>query len=296
MPEVGGEVPFAASDLRRINAEVSTKHFVPLENGRDRFGNRLFPAQDTGYIDKQGEMVRAAMLTSPQGQEFIGRNHGILRDVTSGLTHFYQMRRDITSLKESEEFQMSPGRSLRYLDSGGQSYIYLLTISQPTPDEGTSEPRRYIIKVRNDYRPDAYYLSQPYINEMLQTQAVGQDFATELSNLGVALPTFLFATGQMSCREYIEGSPPQSSPELEHTLDTLGSTIGPYIANQEKSGNTLWNNIAVDAWISEGAAAGRNFLQSNDGRLYWIDPLVHEQTADHVSRNPLRKRELDTGS
>jgi len=62
---------FAANDLV-VDPDASLKYFIPLAEfsdkvHRDRFGNRVFTSPDKGYVDRQGDINKAALLVSPQG-------------------------------------------------------------------------------------------------------------------------------------------------------------------------------------------------------------------------------------
>lgn len=102
---------------------------------------------------------------------------------------------------------------------------------------------------------------------MLQVQSIAKDLAPQLAELEVDMPTFLFATGQMSCTEYVEGSHPETTEETRKNLKLVESLAGGYTQQQESKGNALWQEIFVDP--------GRysNFLQRSGGKLVWVDPL-----------------------
>lgn len=262
----------AQTDVLVANSAATYEHFRPLENGRDRFGNRIFQSTEKAYLTRREQTpVKAAMLVSAEGEAFIKTNPGILRDIDQGLSHIGPTLAALP--RDAEDVHINPinlgiDRKLSYLGKGSSSFALLLE----------SGKEKSVIKVRNTGIPEYESFYQPYINEALQLQSLQTDLHDGLGKLGIRLPVPLFASGQVECVRFEEGDRP--SPDEIRKLTNSGELsilVQDYIDQQRKQGNTLWNNISIDLVNPQHLIEGRtdNFIKSPDGTLVWIDPLTY---------------------
>jgi len=146
----------------------------------------------------------------------------------------------------------------------GQSQIWILEIGS----------EKFVIKYKKAANTPSADISQPYFNEMLQSQALGQDLTQELAAEGVEMPTFLFASGQISCIRFEEGRHPNETL-LHDKLERFLPVVDNYISNQKSQ---LWAGIHSDAIGQTFAPTTTviktdNFIQRPDGIMVWVDPL-----------------------
>lgn len=245
------------------NQDAKVLHVEVGENARDRFGNRLFTSSNLSYSDREGNAVKAGILISKEGEEFIKSNPGIMNDIDTGLRHFSSVGYAPTS----GIFTVGEGRTMRYLSSGWQSSVCLLEVNG----------EKYVVKTgRNQKQTENS--SQPYINEMLQVQALDLDLGSKLAEIGVRMPKFMFASGQVSCAKFEEGVTPKGD-EIAALAPTLATLVRNYI-REEKKKTELWKNITPDT--IEGLMSrpfsylkAKNFIKKPDGTKVWIDPLYY---------------------
>jgi hypothetical protein len=260
MAEVGDE-RFGEKKLYQA-PDAPTKHFSPIkvEEGipRDRFDNRIFTSPTKSYNDREGDEVKAGLLVSKQGEDLLKANTGILQRIDHGLTHF------AANPTDEEAFALSDDLHMKKIGSGSQSDVYLLTSGQ----------EKYVVK-KNTSGDD---LSQPYINEMLQSQSIAADLDKQLKSANMEMPTFLFASGQMSCVQYEEGKEP-TKDRLEARFSSIIPDLKSYIENQNHTGNNLWNDIVLDTDSFVGFRPNglktNNFIERPDGTIVYIDPFLH---------------------
>jgi hypothetical protein len=242
-------------------------HFIPTsESGgqRDRFGNRIITSQKMAYKDREGNETRAGLLVSIEGERFIKENKGILDDIDRGLREL-----KFGAEGSPEKLDLGNGRVLEFLGVGGQSNIFILEINS----------KKFLVKKRSS-REGFIRPEQPYVNEMLQTQSLATDLKQEFEGLGVELPTFLFASGQIAVREFVEGEMPRLR-EYEKLGQTLEPTVSDYIEKQKNENNMLWNNVNLDMFVY---LPGRklydlnndNWIKKQDGKLVSIDPFAYD--------------------
>lgn len=303
------------SSLHKSPDAPVLEHFVPIVNEgvniqRDRFGNRIFKSPSFSYYDRDGRETKAGLLISPEGEEFIKVNKGILNDIARGLkdlnsrfdpeeeekrllSEFLVANKDLSSedelwVKRGERFDRfkSESRSQPLIEidlgnnrkmeipagtNGRQSKIYVLKIGS----------EKYVIKVKKPVKKRDKDFSQPYINEMLQCQAIAADLKPQLNQAGIEMARFLFASGQMSCARFEEGEKP-TDEELKPKVRTFVSALYGYIEKQHVDGVGLWRNIHQDisAYIETTKAGWEiffinndNFIKRSDGKLVCIDPV-----------------------
>lgn len=260
---------YKPKDLIKKTKEVSFSQFKPEANGRDRFGNRFFPAKDFSYLDREERMNQAGILVSQEGENFISSNPGILRDISQGLAKL-EPRGDGVVL--NKKVDVGDGRTLGRIKSGHQSNVFLLTIGE----------KKYVVKTHipkklHQYQKDFY---QPYVNEMLQVQSVATDLGRQLRMHNIAMPTFLFASGQVSCSvfEQREEKRTLSYRELEQRVREFTQTLRLYVSGQKAKKVSLWNNIEIDGMSRHSRLDGshENFITREDGVIVWIDPFIYD--------------------
>jgi len=254
---------FPREIIRDQDAEV--KHFT-REGQRDRFGNRLFTSRDLAYPDGSGERVKAGLLISSEGENFIKRQRGILKDISWGLSQI-----ETPGKGTPERFiDLGGGRTLEAITTGGQSNFYILSVNG----------EKYAIKTHAPPRKGHEEIHQPYVNEMLQSQTVALDLARDLAALKIRMPDFLFASGQVSCSRYEADTGRQEvhMADLLDKLNNLEALMLPYIVKREDSGDPLWRNADVDIPTrleDRMATVVQNFRIRSNGTLVWIDPFVY---------------------
>jgi hypothetical protein len=247
-------------ELRKGKGEP-LEHFTRESGAKDRFGNQYLSSKEFSYLDSSGKETNAGILVSLEGQKFIAEHPRILHDVGGGLAFFANYFCNIPN----HTIDLGNGRSLQFVMSGGQSQFYILKVNE----------KKYAIKIHlTEITEGNRKIDQPYINEMLQTQAVATDLKSDLEKISVKMSSFLFASGQVSCTEYEEeeGNRPMLTYEF---LDRLHFIVGKYLnKKQQKEGDPLWDNIKLDfnGNIEEMA---RNFITKKDGAV-WIDPFRYQ--------------------
>ena len=241
------------------------KNFKPLEgSNKDRFRNRLFVSKDLAYLGGIGEKVKAGILISPKGQKFIAENPGILKGIDRALALLEISEKNEQVIDIDNNWALYPNRT------GGQSKFYLLV--------GFGE--QYAIKTHAPYMANRKEIHQPYMNEMLQTQELGEYLNKECPELRVKMSSFLFASGQVSCTKFEENTGDESMLDVDR-LKKLQFNSEFYIDNQRRNlKNELWDNVEVDLFI--GGPLGylnmfTNFIKKSDGSIVWIDPFIYNR-------------------
>ncbi len=262
--DTSSELPsgFAASSLHQVDPETPVQHFTPdasRTDGRDRHGNRLFTSRDKGYEGKTGE-TKSALLVSEQGEALLQTHPGFLHTLDKGLAYMESLP-DPSVVREP--FNIGDGWTIKYVGKGGQSHVALIEHTNGT---------KLIVKIKNSQDPKSANLNQPYINEMLQGQALAEDMQEELQAAGVRLPTYYMASGQMILMEYAEGTEHPTSLQVDHAR--LFSQVNEYITSHRD--DPLWTGITADAWDTPAEPWQRNFIQQPDGSVLWVDPFVYE--------------------
>jgi hypothetical protein len=249
--------------------EASVEHFQDSGSGRDRFGNRIFTS-NLGYLDRENHPVKAAILVSKEGEKFITDNIGILNAIDFGLR---------TLMTEGQSYSekvidLGKGREMKMLKdpkNNGNNLVYLLTVGG----------EKYVIKVKKTKIPDGIDrddVSQPFINEMLQAQETHDELGDKLQKMNVQMPKFLFASGQVSCVEFVEGNHLTGKEIEELIFDTeTGKTLLEYVESKRHTGGSLWKDIHPDI-VERGGIRLRknNFIKRSDGSIVFIDPFYYE--------------------
>lgn len=245
-------------DAPLLHVEIHT-----TDSQRDRFGNFVFASPEKAYRDREDKEVKSALLITQEGEVFCRKYPGILQDISRGLQQLTPKHDGdlVRRMKpRNPTVELGNGRRIRYLSSGAQSMVYVLEV----PDG------RYILKTHLPYSQ----VHQPYVNEMLQVQSLEHDCAADLQRLGIALPRFLFASGQMICTEYVPREASFSN-DFEPTYYAAATTAEHYV-DQQKRGDraALWKNIWIDK-IQKRQMPRANFREREDGTVVWIDPIAY---------------------
>jgi hypothetical protein len=249
MPENGldSNQRYLPDTLRAGEAEI--RHFAPVSGLEDRFGNRVFRSSGLIYTDRSYSPVRAALLVSPTGRGFLRSNPRILRDIDRGLA----------VLGSDKTVGLGSGRRIERWRGGSQSRVNLLTV----------DGQKKVIKTQS-----SSLYSQPFINEMLQVQSLQADLGDQLGQFNVEMPVFLFASGQVSCMEFVEGDEAVEN-DLSPFVGKLYRVVKNYVDDQNDEGNKLWRGVFVDLmkFYPTTQIRANNFVKRPDGKLVWIDPF-----------------------
>jgi hypothetical protein len=253
----------------QANPEAKILHFKPDSTGRDEFGNRAF-SSPLSYIDRENRETKAAILVSPEGERFIKSHRGILKAIDTGLQEYSRMVEagEIMHRKEDKpKITLGGNGELTLLQSGNQSRTFLLT---------DSEGNNYVVQTLLSRKATYTSYSQPYVNEMLQTQELEKALHEDLSAAEIDMPQFLFATGFVSCTKYFENGEPAtnynlSEKKVKSTLKIFKKARD-FAEKKGREHNPLWENIDIDAFTN--TLPGDNVLKVGS-RLAWIDPLYH---------------------
>ncbi len=232
---------------------------------RDQFGNKLFSSDKYCYFDNEGIETTAGLLLSPAGEQMVKTNKGILEDIERGIL-IMTKERHAGTLKNKEHAELGNGRRMTLIMRGGQSQVYRL-------ETGTES---YVVKINAATHIGMARVDQPYINEMLQCQALAQDLQEELAAAGISLPTFMFASGKVSCTEFIAGHQPTEA-ELMIALrkNNLLRKLTAYLMKKHRT-DPLWKSIEFDLVNSlNDRLKTDNFIKRDDGDLVWIDPVFY---------------------
>lgn len=256
---------YAAKFLNPTSGTEIHSPFTPLSESegfpRDRFGNR-FIKSSLSYLDRDNRAMHAGLLISRDGESFIKSHRGILTELDKGLV-LLETDQNQNQSGRPERVILENDRTLEVLsEEGNQSHVYLLT----------TNGERYVVKTSRTNRFPNF--TQPFVNEMLQCQAIAIDLTEELDKLGVEMPKFLFASGQVGCRRFEEGSSP-SPEELMLIARPLLVPLSGYIKNQQAAGSSLWKGIKFEPVLKI-----ENFIRKTNGNLVWVDPLFHEDPED----------------
>jgi len=254
--------------FRDTNAPI--KHFSPvdLSDGypRDRFGNRVISSGSRlAYLDREGDAIRATLLVSREGEDFLRGNKGILRAMEQVI-----IDNEISDKKGNKSKAVSP-------DLGGEKYLkrhYEKDGSQSKIYVFEAGKKKIVVKKTqtesiDDFGPPVI---QPYFNEMLQVQSIDSDLGNELAKLGIFMPTFLFATGQVCGVKFENGNHPNPGAIKDRVLAVL-NIVKKYIESQNSAERPLWDNVWVDGHKS---IKPLNLIERKDKSLVWIDPLMYE--------------------
>lgn len=268
-----------------VNAAAPVRHFIPeaqvteeqLPNiPQDRFGNRVFASADKAYLDRLGNETKAALLVSAEGESLIRSHPGILSGIDAALHRLDSNRAERASVITRNNRHI--GTISLYTDLGSQSDVYLLHLG----------PETYVIKKHRQDQTTKENGRQPYINEMLQAQSLAADLHDQFVQAGIVMPTFLFASGQLSCTRFEEGSEPRPR-HLKAPLSTLLPQVNAYIAQKQREGDPLWSKIKLDSSGRQTRFSSledmlrnlrtSNFIKRKDGKIVWIDPFYFEPSS-----------------
>lgn len=246
-----------------VTPEAELKHFHPVDGVRDRFGNRIFTSRDLAYHDREGDTVKAALLVSKEGERFINDHPGILNKIDKSLRKW---KKNIDMGGIGNQLQIDSNTKLTILGQGAQSRAHLIEIGEEF----------IVVKTRSTLADSKTQsnVTQPYINEMLQSQSMALDLKTDLAEIGITFPRFLFSSGQVSCIRFEQGRQPNEQ-RINKIKNILSMLFSNYI-NQRRS-NPLWKNVYIDIvnWMSNKPRVD-DIIEKEDGSLVFIDPFIYQ--------------------
>lgn len=250
------------------NAKI--KHFTTeIGQTRDRFGNRFFSSDGLAYVDGVDDSVKAGVLMSKEGQDFVVKNPRILKDISYALMSLDPMGNG--KIENNQEIDLGLGGTLQWKSYGNQSNFFILTM----PDGQKYAIKTHVPKKKNREND----INQPYINEMLQTQSLATDLKIEFNRLKVQMPVYLFASGQVSCACYEEDAKNYGALD-KIKIEELKLIVLDYILEKRLKNDPLWQNIDVDLPADRfklGLTVLRNFRTKPDGTIVWIDPFFYDK-------------------
>lgn len=266
------EVGSVAEELQLL-FRPKIQHFVPLEDGRDQFGNRVFSTRKEGlhapgYLDKEGGKHLATLLVSPEGERFIKDNPGLLGNIDHGIAAINTGKFDL-------DFQSEPDGSMHkiFKSTAGAKLAELRL--------GRTHKKYFLKWLKQKDLLDKSHGYQPLINEMLQVQEIKKAFSGKLlqKDINIVLPTYLFASGFFLCRDYEAGYPPSPTPEIVERINKAIKVLWNYVYARSDTKGSLWKNITFD---TADFLIGRHIRTDNfilrpapDNTLVWIDPFAH---------------------
>ncbi len=249
---------------------ATVPYFRPDETGHDAHGNSFLTSWRYAYLERAGpssealsqllpeQVTRAGLLVSPEGQNIIRANPGMLRQLDEALGR-------IRLSTEASQFSSQPvgkNGSLRYYDRGSLTDVYLLQIP------GNDIALRIICYPDTD-QPFGIG-KQPYIKEMLQMQELQATLGGCLSELKVRFPQWYFASGLVGAREFIHGRSGHEVPETLERLYDIAEITKDYVKKQKQQGNELWLGVETDH-------RKRNCVIEDDGTLVLIDLFTYDR-------------------
>ncbi len=258
---------FLVDELSKgVDAEIL--HFEPVSGGRDRFGNRVF-SSELSYRDADRRDVKSALLVSRQGEDFIRQNPGILSDLDRGMNALVS---EMKTMKfkffgaSKLEIDLAKNRHLSLLGGGNQSQVFVLEVSN----------KKFAIKTPVSLSAKYAMYSQPYINEMLQIQTIQESLGPELEKANVYLPEPFFASGHISCTNYVDGDTGiMDSKTRERVVGACDKVLN-FVETKRRSGDPLWKNVDVD-WIGGDRPPLINMIQRGE-KIFWVDPVFHNES------------------
>lgn len=267
-------IRFAQSRLLTSGMESRSIRYVSgvssEASNRDEYGSRLLHSRKWDFLDRDGERARAAILVSRAGEEFIIRNHGILKSVDKGLRVLREGR--FSKLRNRVDLGRD-WRMVSYLH-GGFSDTYKLELG---PDLVIVKTQRY------DYynKEEKSWGGQPYIYEMLQIQELAAIFKEELKELRMRLPICYFATAFVLCQEFIErGRTFRAGSDLLFARFDLVEEMEDYIREQREGDRSLWRRVYSGLFTRLGGGglvhkklSPEDYITDREGYFVCVDPV-----------------------
>lgn len=213
------------------------------------------------YSDNFGRLRKSALLISRDGDGFIKANRGMLSNLARGLSEIEYIPDDSANRdRHKTRVDLGNDRKLEFLTQGGQSLVFILTIGE----------KKFIVKRYKEEIREKNLVSQPYVDEMLQMAMVRRDLGAQLETLEVETPRVLFATGQMMCTEFVDGSTPRPE-DVESKIKAIEKIVAPYVNEKRRSEPSVWAGIETDLIGGWFGIRNKNFIRRPNGRLVCID-------------------------
>lgn len=230
----------------------------------EQFGNQLFISPNLSFRENyfqqiSGDRRAARLLIATEGQELFGRHKKLLSQLDRALSAIN------TSQRETDVRTLS-NLNLEQLNSSGQAISYRTQI-------GVDD-----LKVREiqSVGPKIDGVAQPLYKEMLQVQTATRELKPQLEELGIELPLYYFASGQVALMRFELGDYPAITPEFEEKVIKFKSILDQYIRQKKIQQDPAWSLVKSDV-IDPGDQQVRvnNFIQrSSDGAIVCIDPFL----------------------
>lgn len=200
-------------------------------------------------FQKTDETHHAQLLITTEGRKIIRRNPGVLRSIELYASIFDRTQADY-------------GKNIMYTDSN----ISIKPIYSPGRFSSVhileTEDEKFAVKTPKGSIPVYYY------NDMRQIQVIQKELGGQLLDLGVLLPTYLFASRNISCTKYEAGDSPAGYFTREFFIHVQNLAEN-FISKQK---DPLWKGVFADAY-DNGIIRYENFVLRDDGKLVWIDPV-----------------------
>lgn len=239
----------------------------------DAFGNKVLSVKDFGL----GKTDKAELLITETGIDLLNSNPTLLVDIDRGLIGIESIdgyRESVTpggrkfrvpNLTPRESFILGENITLRRLRGGRQSRVYLFEM----------DDKKFIVKEHASQNLLLGKNIQPYTDEMKQIQMMKHDLGKELADIGIDLPTFLFATERVALIKFEEGSQP-TRQDMGDKILRLQKVLEDYILRQQAESNPLWKNIHLDLihdLTTQPYIRLDNFIKRLNGEIVFIDPF-----------------------
>lgn len=281
---MGSEKRFAESYFLKAGEVKEVTGLTSDEEGlRARFHDRIFTFKDSAFSVWDGDTQEtksdikfrnATLLLSPEGEQLVKSNRGLLRALDAFLLHHTDapFERGYGKFSTDKEKEVTEGEiKLKILFKGGGSQSRVWQVSLPTGED-------IILKRPKDLDglSEKDDLGQPYFLEMLQIQELSAEFAEMSAKLHVYFNIPFFASGQVVAAEFIQGSRPIQSPSNREKILQFHKALKEYINAQTEKGRGLWRHVASD-FVRGEEVKWDNFIEK-DGQLICIDPLYKDKS------------------
>jgi len=135
----------------------------------------------------------------------------------------------------------------------------------------------YTLKMQNKFQTEEV---PNYIQEYARITQMKKELGEKLEEIGIKIPDYYMAGTGFTIREYIEGdildcaSKGDQKSEAEIVIETIEPIISKWIKEKQESGDTNWFDVGLDFQDTLARPAGKNFIKSDDGQIYLIDPFI----------------------
>lgn len=156
-----------------------------------------------------------------------------------------------------------PTYKLKYYDRGLFSLIFIVE----------TRGEKIVLKVPNTYKHRGDVPPVSYIREISMISELKSELGEELSRFNIYLPNIYLASSNFLFREYIDGYPLEEA-RAPMILEEIERLLSEWIQKKRREYPYKWDNVQLDLRDKLGKPAGKNFIVSNDGKIYLIDPFI----------------------